>query len=143
MASAINRALEVDQLTAVGKLEQDVVFGEVTSKHILEFFTAYPDLSPEAKARTPPSDCTPACTTCLLGAASCGRPGGARQLHTWVAAAAYLTRPSMAKSLEQNWSLLADFAQDSMSLEFSLLMHRPPLPSWYVPKSILGWLCTT
>jgi syntaxin-binding protein 1 len=51
MASGINRALEADQLTAVGKLEQDVVFGEVTSKHILEFFTAYPDLSPEAKAR--------------------------------------------------------------------------------------------
>jgi hypothetical protein len=49
MASGINRALEADQLTAVGKLEQDVVFGEVTSKHILEFFTAYPDLSPEAK----------------------------------------------------------------------------------------------
>lgn len=49
MASGINRALETDQLTAVGKLEQDVVFGEVTSKHILEFFTAYPDLSPEAK----------------------------------------------------------------------------------------------
>lgn len=49
MASNINRGLEADQLTAVGKLEQDVVFGEVTSKHILEFFTAYPDLSPEAK----------------------------------------------------------------------------------------------
>lgn len=49
MASGVNRALEADQLTAVGKLEQDVVFGEVTSKHILEFFTAYPDLSPEAK----------------------------------------------------------------------------------------------
>lgn len=61
MASNLNRALEEAQLPEVGKLEQDVVFGEATSKHILEFFTTSPDLSPEAKARRGPCSARTLC----------------------------------------------------------------------------------
>lgn len=36
-------------IVQVGKLEQDIVFGESTSAEMLQFFTSFPDLDAEDK----------------------------------------------------------------------------------------------
>lgn len=38
----------------MGKLEQDIVFGESTSAEMLQFFTSFPDLDAEDKVRPEP-----------------------------------------------------------------------------------------
>ena len=41
IASNLNTAIEERRLAEVGKLEQDVVFGDVSSKEVLAYYSAY------------------------------------------------------------------------------------------------------
>lgn len=47
----LQKQLESQQLLMVGKLEQDIIFGEANSTEMLAFFTANTNLSPEVKVR--------------------------------------------------------------------------------------------
>mmetsp|Transcript_17026 Transcript_17026/g.50813 ORF Transcript_17026/g.50813 Transcript_17026/m.50813 type:complete len:663 (-) Transcript_17026:822-2810(-) len=51
IADNLNKLLDMRQLLQVGKLEQDIVFGESTSAEMLQFFTSFPDLDAEDKVR--------------------------------------------------------------------------------------------
>ena len=49
IASKINRIIEAKDLTDVGKLEQDLVFGDATSKEIITYISANQKMSAEDK----------------------------------------------------------------------------------------------
>lgn len=49
IASKINRIIEAKDLTALGKLEQDLVFGDATSKEIITYISANQKLAAEDK----------------------------------------------------------------------------------------------
>lgn len=49
IASKINRMIEAKDLTDVGKLEQDLVFGDATSKEIITYISANQKMSAEDK----------------------------------------------------------------------------------------------
>lgn len=51
IATELNRTIDRDHLQAVGRLEQDVVFGDGTGKEVTSFFQEYPQLSSATKAR--------------------------------------------------------------------------------------------
>lgn len=51
IASKINRIIEAKDLTALGKLEQDLVFGDATSKEIITYISANQKLAAEDKVR--------------------------------------------------------------------------------------------
>lgn len=49
IASKINKIIEAKDLTDVGKLEQDLVFGDATSKEIITYISANQKMSAEDK----------------------------------------------------------------------------------------------
>ena len=49
IASKINRIIEEKNLTELGKLEQDLVFGDATSKEVITYLSANQNLLPEDK----------------------------------------------------------------------------------------------
>ena len=51
IASKINRIIEEKNLTELGKLEQDLVFGDATSKEVITYLSANQNLLPEDKVR--------------------------------------------------------------------------------------------
>ena len=51
IASKINRIIEEKNLTELGKLEQDLVFGDATSKEVITYLSANQSLLPEDKVR--------------------------------------------------------------------------------------------
>ena len=51
IASKINRIIEEKDLTDLGKLEQDLVFGDATSKEIITYISTNQKMSAADKAR--------------------------------------------------------------------------------------------
>jgi syntaxin-binding protein 1 len=51
LASRLNRLVEQHALAELGKLEQDLVYGDATSKEVIAFLAAHQMLPPEDKAR--------------------------------------------------------------------------------------------
>ncbi len=52
IASRINKAIEERALVALGKLEQDLVFGDATSKEVIAFLAAHGATPAREKVRT-------------------------------------------------------------------------------------------
>lgn len=63
IASKINKIIEAKDLTDVGKLEQDLVFGDATSKEIITYISANQKMSAEDKV-------CPACKPVIDGVGS-------------------------------------------------------------------------
>lgn len=51
LASKLNAAIDARDLVELGKLEQDLVYGDATSKEVVAFLTAHPNLPPTDKVR--------------------------------------------------------------------------------------------
>eukprot|EP00884_Botryococcus_braunii_P006265 jgi/Botrbrau1/1563/Bobra.0107s0050.1 len=51
VASSLNRIIDSRRLVDLGKLEQDLVFGDATSKEVINFLSTFPDLAAEDKVR--------------------------------------------------------------------------------------------
>jgi syntaxin-binding protein 1 len=51
LASKLNTAIDARDLVELGKLEQDLVYGDATSKEVVAFLTAHPNLPPTDKVR--------------------------------------------------------------------------------------------
>ena len=51
LASSLNRAVEVRRLTELGKLEQDLVYGDATSKEVIAFLSSNQMLPEQEKVR--------------------------------------------------------------------------------------------
>ena len=51
IASRINKATEERALTTLGKLEQDLVFGDATSKEVIAFLAAHGNTPTQEKVR--------------------------------------------------------------------------------------------
>lgn len=58
IASKINRIIEEKNLTELGKLEQDLVFGDATSKEVITYLSANQNLLPEDKVGMQNKDLT-------------------------------------------------------------------------------------
>ena len=52
IASRINKATEERALTTQGKLEQDLVFGDATSKEVIAFLAAHGNTPAQEKVRS-------------------------------------------------------------------------------------------
>lgn len=53
MASRINREMDERSLVDLGKLEQDLVYGEATSKEVINFLSAHPAVPASDKVNLP------------------------------------------------------------------------------------------
>lgn len=51
LASKLNTAIDARDLVELGKLEQDLVYGDATSKEVVAFLSAHPNLPPTDKVR--------------------------------------------------------------------------------------------
>lgn len=60
IASLLNKTIDSRRLVDLGKLEQDLVFGDATSKEVINFLSSFADLTTEDKVRSfpnPPTRC--------------------------------------------------------------------------------------
>jgi syntaxin-binding protein 1 len=55
IASSLNKIIDSRRLVDLGKLEQDLVFGDATSKEVINFLSTFPDLAPEDKVSRAPA----------------------------------------------------------------------------------------
>jgi syntaxin-binding protein 1 len=49
IASSLNKLIDGRRLVDLGKLEQDLVFGDATSKEVITFLSTFQDLTTEDK----------------------------------------------------------------------------------------------
>lgn len=79
IASKINRIIEAKDLTALGKLEQDLVFGDATSKEIITYISANQKIAAEDKVGHAKHDSR----TCVRPAPACIERRYSHSLHVF------------------------------------------------------------